>query len=257
MDQSDLICVSWNIHRARGGDGRVDPDRVLLALERAVLPEGPDILALQEADQECSPHAGILDLARLSKIAGLRSVHDRASLRWGPESHGFLGTILFIRPEFEVTHADVIDLPGHCHRGAIAVELGPLRVVSTHLSLSQPLRVAQMRILGQYLRRRPTKQTILLGDFNEWRPWGGLAFSRQILGDRFAGPALRSFPSQRAILPLDRIMTNMEGGVRDARAIDHPKTNFASDHRPVVARVRLTDNVARTGSWPKEISDTR
>lgn len=245
MDQNDIICTSWNIHRAQGQDGRVDPPRILRAIETAIVPHAPDILALQEADTDCPPHAGILDFEQLSAVTGLRYLHDHAALRWGPESHGFLGTILFVRPEFSTLHADVIDLPGHCHRGAIAAELegaaGPFRVMSTHLSLSQPLRIAQMRIIGQYLRRRPAMATVLLGDFNEWRPWGGLAFSRQILGQNFYGPALNSFPTGRPILPLDRILSNIEAGVRDALVIDHAETNMASDHRPITARVKLVD----------------
>lgn len=243
MEPDHLTCVSWNIHRAKGSDGKVDPARIVDAVEREIAPLNPDILALQEADGDCPPHAGILDLERLAAVTGLRNIHDHPDLRWGPESHGFLGTILFVSPKSEVTHADVIDLPGHCHRGAIAAELAltgsPLRVISTHLSLSQPLRVAQTRIIGQYLRRRPKMQTILLGDFNEWRPWGGFAFSRQILCDRFYGPPIRSFPSGRAILPLDRIMTNIPDAVQQARAINTALTNLASDHRPVAARVKL------------------
>lgn len=36
----ELVAVSWNIHRGRGGDGRVDPDRVLRTLRDEVCPKG-------------------------------------------------------------------------------------------------------------------------------------------------------------------------------------------------------------------------
>ncbi|HEY9039675.1 MAG TPA: endonuclease/exonuclease/phosphatase family protein [Roseovarius sp.] len=243
-DEDTLVCVTWNVHRARGADGRVDAPRVGAAIEAAIVPQGPDVLALQEADGDCPPHARILDIARIGQATGLRYVHDAPALRWGPDSDGFLGTILWVHPRFDQTHADVIDLPGHCHRGAIAVELldggRPVRIMSMHLSLAQPLRMAQTRILGQYLTRRPPMQTVILGDLNEWRPWGGAALGRNMLGRRFYGPVLRSFPARWPLLPLNRILTDRAGAVRSARVLDHPATTGASDHRPLTAQVALS-----------------
>lgn len=238
-----LGCATWNVHRAKGQDGRVDPVRVVDAIGTALAAHASDVLALQEADGECRPHARILDVAKIAQTTGLSSVHDRAALRWGPQSDGFLGTILFLHPRLERTHADVIDLPGHCHRGAISVETQVdgrnVRIISTHLSLSQPLRIMQMRIIGQYLRRRPKMQTILLGDLNEWRPWGGFAFSRKCVGTTLRGPARATFPTRRPVLPLDRILTEAPGMVQDIRVIDTPETNSASDHRPLVGLVTI------------------
>ncbi|MEM6409240.1 MAG: endonuclease/exonuclease/phosphatase family protein [Pseudomonadota bacterium] len=238
-----LSCVTWNIHRAKGQDGRKDPDRVLSAIESAILPHRPDILALQEADEECRPHGRIIDISKIADMTGLDYVHDRPDLRWGSESDGFLGTILFLHPKMQRLHADVIDLPGHCHRGAISVETliegRTCRIMSTHLSLSQPLRMIQMRIIGQYIRRRPKMQTIILGDLNEWRPWGGLAFSPKIFGATLRGPARATFPTRRALLPLDRILTTPPGQVARATSINHPATNMASDHRPLHGEVTV------------------
>lgn len=241
MNTQDITCATWNVHRAKGTDGKTDPDRVVAAISSAIVPHAPDIFALQEADGECRPHARIFDMTDIATITGLTYVHEAQNLRWGPLSDGFLGTIMFVHPRFTQTRADVIDLPGHCHRGAIALELAEqqrrFRVVSTHLSLSQPLRIVQMRIIGQYLRRRPEMQTILLGDLNEWRPWGGFAFAKKIVGTRLRGPARRSFPTKRPILPLDRILTDAPGHVSSVAVIDTPQTNLASDHRPLVGRV--------------------
>lgn len=213
------------------------------ALGTAVSPRGPDILALQEADGERRPHARIVDVAQISAQTGLDYVHDRPGLRWGPQSDGFLGTILFLHPVMQQTHADVIDLPGHCHRGAVAVETSvkgrSCRIVSAHLSLSQPLRIVQMRTLGQYIRRRPPMQTILLGDLNEWRPWRGIAFSGKLVGTSLRGPSKATFPTGRPLLPLDRILTNAPGRVESVEVIDHPDTNRASDHRPLLGVVTV------------------
>ncbi|WP_245306346.1 endonuclease/exonuclease/phosphatase family protein [Roseovarius aestuariivivens] len=242
--RAELRCASWNIHRGKGTDGRVDPGRIHAAIAGALLADGLDVLALQEADEECRPHGRILKVDRIGRDTGLRYQHEHAVMRWGPQSDGFLGTILFLHPRFSASHRDVIDLPGHCHRGAVVIEArdGPasFRVVSAHLSLSQPLRIIQMRIVGQYLRRRPPMQTILLGDFNEWRPWGGLMFNRHLIGQRFHGPALRTFPSRYPLLPLDRIMTDRAGAVLQARAITTEEVRRASDHLPITGTITLS-----------------
>lgn len=222
----------------------MDPDRVADVLSREALSAvSPDILSLQEADTECPPHAGLLDIARIERDSGLRCLHDEDRLRWGPESHGFLGTILFLHPGFDVLWTDLVDLPGHCHRGAVIAEVqrgeATVRIVTMHLSLSQPLRMVQMRIVGQYLRRRPAMQTILMGDLNEWRPWGGLALSSRLTYRRFSGPARATFPARWPLLPLDRILSDRAGAVTGAAALTGPGLRAASDHLPLRARVAI------------------
>lgn len=233
MTACRLALATWNIHRARGADGRVDPARVARVLSGDPGFAALDVLALQEADEECRPHRGVLDLGAVQAGTGLIHAQTDAALRWGADSHGFLGSVLFLRPELEVRQADVIDLPGHCHRGAVAVQVQVggrlLRLVTAHLSLGQPLRIVQMRIIGQYLARRPAMPTVLLGDLNEWRPWGGLALSRLVTGRRWSGPARATFPARRAVLPLDRILVD-GARVEGVRVLDSAAVRAASDH---------------------------
>ncbi|GFE64661.1 endonuclease/exonuclease/phosphatase family protein [Litoreibacter roseus] len=247
VQSPDLTCATWNVHRAKGRDGKRDPGRIVNAIETAIAPIEPDVLALQEADEECPPHAQILDIPAIEATTGLHCIHTDPALRWGPESSGFLGTILFVAPRLNVVHTDLIDLAGHCHRGAVSLELTDgltrFRLMSMHLSLSQSLRAVQMRTLGQYIRRRPSMQTVLLGDLNEWRPWGGFAFSKSMLGRKFSGPAPATFPTRTPILPLDRIMSDEPGTVREARVLNTPETNIASDHCPLVAKVTIKGTV--------------
>lgn len=242
---SDFSLVSWNIHRGRGNDGVVDAGRTLDVLKAEVLRPGCEALILQEADEETPPHEGFLDIPRLEADSGLRHVHGDAAARWGRDSHGFLGVILFLAPSVKVEDIVLLDLPGHCHRGAVIVDARRdrhrFRLIGTHLSLWQALRVAQMRTLGQHLFRRNNRQTILCGDLNEWRPWGGLALSSRVLGQRFEGPARATFPVQRPFLPLDRVLTSAPGRVTSASVLDGPGIRMASDHRPLAATVSLGD----------------
>lgn len=238
-----LTITTWNIHRGRGEDGKVDAARTADVLCREVVARPSDILVLQEADEDRPPHAGVLDMADLEARSGLQHVHRHPAHRWGETSHGFLGVVLFSGPGIEVDDVTLLDLPGHCHRGAVIADLRkddcPLRIVAAHLSLSQVLRIIQMRTLGQHLFRRDQRPTVLCGDLNEWRPWGGIAFSQSVLGDRFKGPAPATFPVRRPFLPLDRVLA--AGGARVLRAdvLDGKGIRMASDHRPLRAEVAV------------------
>ncbi len=243
MPSAALAIATWNLHRARGADGRVDPARVAAAITGAPALAGADVLVLTEAEAETPPHARLLHLPAIEAATGLRAGHAEA-MRWGPESDGFLGTILMLRPPLVLAWGAVVDLPGVYPRAAVVAEVGglgaPLRIVATHLSLVQVLRMAQMRTLAQALARRPAMTTILVGDLNEWRPWGGLAFGRRVAGRGFTGPARATFPARLPLLPLDRIMADRPGMITEARALRGRAFVDASDHLPLVARITLS-----------------
>ncbi|TFL18373.1 endonuclease/exonuclease/phosphatase family protein [Jannaschia formosa] len=241
QDRPALACATWNVHRAVDMAGRRVPDRCLDAIAEVVMPQGPRVLALQEADSDDPPHEALLDPARLSAITGLRSVHDGDDMRWTREGGGFLGNVLMLDPAIELRTRRIVDLPGAVPRAAVLAETvtdgAPLRIVSCHLSLLQALRAVQLRTLGQVIARAPAMQTILLGDLNEWRPWGGLALSRRMTGLALSGPARRTFPSRRPLLPLDRILTDRGGRVEGLRVLSVAGWRDVSDHLPLIGRV--------------------
>lgn len=238
---STLSCVSWNIHRGRGEDSIINPKRTATVLCDEVCSAETEVLVLQEADEELPPHRGFLDISGIEDRTGLRYVQTEAQSRWGEHSHGFLGVVCFVHPTIEIEAVRVLDMPGHCHRGAVILDLRKagqaIRMIGTHLSLSQALRIVQMRTLGQHLFRQPARPAVLCGDLNEWRPWGGLALSRRILGARFSGPAPPTFPVRKPFLPLDRFLSAGGARVERATALDGPGIRIASDHRPLAARI--------------------
>jgi len=242
LDQ-EFSCLSWNIHRCRGNDGVVDPGRTLATLRDEMPVHRIDALILQEADAEIPPHEGLLDIAAVEDATGLRSVHTRRAHRWSADSHGFLGTIIFTRPGITVEGITLLDLPGRCHRGAVLVDLARegqrFRLIGVHLSLMQALRWAQLRIVCQFMFRNPRHPAILAGDLNEWRPWCGLALSPRLLGAAFRGPAKATFPINRPLLPLDRVLTTAPARVTSSRVLDGPGIRITSDHRPLLAHVDL------------------
>lgn len=246
----EIRVATWNVHRARGADGRVDPARVVAAIAGEPRLATADVLALQEAEAERPPHGRLLDLAALEAATGLRSVHRHApGLRLGPASDGYHGTILLAGPRLRLLDAAAVDLPGGLYpRAAVIADLAgegaAVRIAATHLALGQRWRLRQMRALGEALATRPARPTLVVGDLNEWRPWLGRAFAPAVTGRTLAGPAVATFPAGGALLPLDRILADWPGGVTAAEALVSPALRAASDHRPLVARVRLAPPVS-------------
>ncbi|MBV6656777.1 MAG: hypothetical protein KI785_03310 [Devosiaceae bacterium] len=238
-----LACLSWNVHRARGNDGIVDPKRTVDTLLTEVWRSKVQILCLQEADGEKPPYSGILDRGRIEAGTGLVSVHQQSNLRSHDDALGFLGMVVFVHPHVEVQDVRLVDMAGLYPRGAVIVDAGSdgfsFRLVATHLSLSQPLRVMQMRTIAQHLARFDARPTVLCGDLNEWRPWGGLAFSKAILGATFAGSRCATFPVSRPMLALDRFLVSAPGVIHHAEAVDSPAIRMTSDHRPLYAEITL------------------
>ncbi|MEL6839525.1 MAG: endonuclease/exonuclease/phosphatase family protein [Pseudomonadota bacterium] len=240
---STFSCISWNIHRCRGNDGRVDPERIVRVLADEVWSGDADALVLQEADEECPPHGGLLNIAAVEAATGLSYAHGPIARRWAPGSHGFLGVIMFLRPDITVQAMNLVDLPGHCHRGAVVADLNrggqQFRLIGTHLSLWQGLRLAQLRTISQHIFRHEMRPTILVGDLNEWRPWGGMALSPRLLGAAFKGPVKGTFPISRPILPLDRVLATAPATITSTSVLDGPGIRIASDHRPLAAEIAL------------------
>jgi endonuclease/exonuclease/phosphatase family metal-dependent hydrolase len=236
-------CATWNIHRAHAAHGQFDPQHIarLIADDRRL--GGADVFSLHEAEGERHPFAGFPALACLYAKTGLRSVHVDDSVRWGPESQGFIGTILMLRAPLIAAKVQVVDLPGHYPRGAVLADVTggpvPFRVVATHLSLLQALRIVQMRTLAQVLNRLPPLPLLLMGDLNEWRPWGGWALHERVVGRRLHGAACCTFPARLPLLPLDRILCDVPGAVQGTMALRDKVYRTASDHLPLTARLVL------------------
>jgi endonuclease/exonuclease/phosphatase family metal-dependent hydrolase len=242
-----LRLATWNLHRGRGRDGRIDPGRTLSALLQTPELAGADILSLHEAEDEAAPYAGFLDLARLEAETGLRSVHAGADLRHGPASHGVIGTILLLRPPLAAARTVMLRMPGLYPRAAVLADIGPVVLAATHLSLAQPLRILQVRRIVRALAGLPRRPAVLMGDLNEWRPWLGLAFARPVAGRRFAGPPRATFPAARPVLPLDRILCEDPCTLTEVRAVSSPTLVAASDHLPLTATLRLRISAATSG----------
>ncbi|MFT5695791.1 MAG: endonuclease/exonuclease/phosphatase family metal-dependent hydrolase, partial [Myxococcota bacterium] len=83
-----------------------------------------------------------------------------------------------------------------------------------------------------------TGSSVLLGDMNAWRKCKATRqlddeFSRH---DNHKWPP--SFPAPRPVLALDRIYS-LNAEIKEVSAHDTPSSRRASDHLPIIAKIRL------------------
>ena len=223
--------ATYNIHRCIGRDGIADPQRiagVLAAMDA-------DLVALQEVAFNPGAPGDVLQF--LAEAAGAKAIAG-PTLR---EAKGRYGNAVLSRIEpREVRRAD-ISVPGREPRGALQLVLettaATVSVLATHLGLSVEERRRQMARLAMLLDESVSEVTVLLGDFNEWRPWGR---SLRDLKGRFAPPATPpTFPSRRPFLALDRIWVRPDHRLKTVHVFKDAQAREASDHLPLVADLAL------------------
>jgi endonuclease/exonuclease/phosphatase family metal-dependent hydrolase len=232
--------ASYNIHKCRGIDGRMRPDRILDVVKEL----DADLIALQEVDKRFGRRDGLLDPEAIRRETGMFLLVQSDS----PHGHGWHGNALLVRAEPKSYRRLRLRLPGFEPRGAIVAELdlgqGEFRVIAAHLGLLRRSRLDQASALLKAHREMAPMPTLLMGDFNEWRRRRRSSLS--ILEPTFgAGATPRSFPARQPIFALDRILGWPHGLVTDLAAHSSPLARIASDHLPLTARVEIATLRAR------------
>lgn len=246
-----LSLASYNIHRCFGTDGRYAPERTAQVIEAL----DADVVGLQEVDMRL-----LVDgRAQLDFLADSLEMHPVP----GPNikgRRGKFGNAMLSR--WPVTGVRRVDLTvRHFEpRGAIITTLEvagrAMRVVVTHLGLNAAERRLQVATLLGALHEEENGgdvPTIVMGDFNEWKPTRGCL--RSI--DRRFGDSLmpRTFPSRLPLLPLDRIWVWPCDGLKRLAVYATPLSRITSDHLPLRAEVAW-DPHSLPGGWRQTVSIT-
>ena len=228
------VFASYNIHKCVGTDRRFDPGRTAAVIAEV----GADVIALQEADKRFGDRAGLLDLARIERDAGLVPV----PITNGHGGHGWHGNLVLVR-EGIVSGLRQIRLPGLEPRGALVADLdlamGRVRVVAAHLGLLRASRLLQVETLLEQAGESTDRPVVLMGDLNEWRLRRRSALRGFSKGFGPLGLGVPSFPAYFPVLALDRVLTRPHGLIEAIAAHETPLSRLASDHLPVRAVVRL------------------
>ncbi len=230
-----LIVASYNVHGCVGGDGVHAPVRVA----RVISSLQAGIVGLQEIDSRPDDGDPVSDLDEVAGEAGFAYVAGAVRTR---KSGSYGNALLTNYPVLQVRRIDLS--VAKCEpRGALDVDLQvgehKVRVVVTHFGLNPAERRAQARHLMATVSAQTEGMdlTILLGDLNEWFVMGRpLRWLHKNFG--FA-PSLATFPSKLPLFALDRIWVHPRQCLLGVKRIYKPQTRVASDHLPLVARVRL------------------
>jgi endonuclease/exonuclease/phosphatase family metal-dependent hydrolase len=227
----EIRVATYNVHRWTGLNGRSRPDPARAGFVISEL--DADVIALQEVlrpFEEADPLEKLADALHLHLAFVATRVHRR----------GEIGNAILSR--WPITSVFTLDLSFSRieRRSAVAAqfqsEAGQLSVVATHLALVDRTRRLQVDSILSHPQLQGT--VVLLGDMNAWRRCKATrTLERELVGDsEIDWP--RSFPAARPILALDRVYAR---GAKIEQVVAHESTaaRWASDHLPVVARLRL------------------
>ena len=230
----EISVATYNVHRWTGINGRSasDPARAAFVISEMAA----DVIALQEVMR---PHGGDDPLEALAEALGMHVTFAATRVH----KRGELGNAILSR--WPIGGVSMLDLSYSRleKRVAVAAQIpfdrGVLEVVATHLALADRTRHKQVRALLEHpqLGNGPT---VLLGDMNAWRRCPA---TRALDSERWMAAGIEfpmSFPAARPVLALDRIYTSGVDLI-DISAYDSRAAQRASDHLPVVARIRLPD----------------
>lgn len=224
--------ATYNIHRCVGADGRYDADRVAAVVREL----DADAIGLQEVDARYHLQNDLDQIEYLQAATGMTAVAGATLVN----HRGYYGNALLTRHRvLAVRHFD-LSFATREKRAALDVEIDvegtPVRVVVTHFGLRGTERRDQVQAILRLLELGRPAPLAIVGDFNEW---SFINRTVRVLDARLgASVAVRSFPSRWPLFALDRLWVQPRGALEAVWAHLSPDALLASDHLPVVGRVR-------------------
>jgi endonuclease/exonuclease/phosphatase family metal-dependent hydrolase len=237
-----LRVATYNIHRSKGLDGRVRPDRVAKVLKEI----DADIVALQEV--VCLPGGQPEDDQAhfIARAIGADFLFGENRKLWG----GAYGNVVMSRLPMRTVKNHDISVRGRERRGVlhIDVDVSPrtcMHVFNVHLGtafLERRKQARQLAGLDILLNEKLRGPRLVLGDFNEWAPGLATRLLRSHLKSVDIQKHLkrrRTYPGVLPLLHLDHIYHD-EALELTALTLHRTRTALvASDHLPLVADFRL------------------
>lgn len=242
--------MTYNIHHGADAHDRASLPRIaaLLAETRA------DVVCLQEVDRNYGPRSGHADqVAELGDRLGMHTHFGATIDRRG----GQYGNALLARCGIGERRVHQLPTPPKIEArcavsGDITTELGPVRVITTHLTVGPAqtsVRREQLDVLAELVAASPIP-TVLTGDFNTGSRRGELAvlersmsnalrprrFAAARLGLLWGRPHGATFPVRWPVSRIDRVYVS---GLRVARTRVLP--GDPSDHRALLVELTARD----------------
>ncbi len=251
----NFAVATYNIHKCVGRDGVHAPQRIVSVLGEV----NADIVAVQEFDNRTQHGWPRITPEDLAAPLGMDCIQQATIM---DSDGGIHGNLLLTRyPVDDLMHVDLGRSGPEIRRAILAkIDLPGSKIlaVAAHLGLSARGRRRQVRNLIKAIDGfSQGLPVVLLGDFNEWLPFGGC---HSILSRRFAGgQRRRTFPARAPLLPLDRIWLDGQLEMENLRVHRSATSKVASDHLPVAADVRVSSpgrNISNTNKPGNDETNT-
>lgn len=226
-----LSVATYNIHKCVGRDGRHRPERTFEVMREL----DADVIGVQEFDNRPRRRRGPIAVADFEAALGYQAL-AQPTMSVGERFHG---NLLLTRLPILDSRSIELKFGLYEPRGALVGDLEvagrAVRVAVTHLGLWPTVRWRQSVRLLERLEAAPGTPLILLGDFNEWLPFGGC---HRVLRSRFGtGSTGATWPSSRPFVAYDRIWVEPARCLVEARVHGSALARTASDHLAVRAEI--------------------
>ena len=238
-----LRIVTYNIHKCRGMDARVRPDRVAAVLKEIK----PDIVALQEVVRGTGAALGADQAGYLADSLDMHlAFGENRKYRQAPYGNAILSRLpIEDAMNYEIT-ASWREKRG-CLRADIKMKNGRLlRLFNAHMSTGYLERRKQVTMMvGKQMLGNPEFEDsrILVGDFNEWTK----GLTTKLLSTHMQAVDLKkflkkkkSYPGVMPFLHLDHIYFDKFVSLTHFEVFNTKESRLASDHLPMVADFEVT-----------------
>jgi endonuclease/exonuclease/phosphatase family metal-dependent hydrolase len=233
-----LRVLVWNLHHGQGGDGEINLPRIAARIREA----NPDVVLIQEIDQNCTRSGFVDQPAELGRLVGMHPAFGRAIDLQG----GQYGLAILSRGPLQEPR--VHPLPGEGEsRILFTATLShggtTLTLANTHLDHQSPeARTAQTAAIHRILE--PLAMPIVLaGDFNATPDSPEMAVLRRppwTFLTKADPPA--TFPAHQPKVEIDHVITRglpTPSVPHDAPLVTVINEPIASDHRPLLVAIPL------------------
>lgn len=226
--------MSYNIHHAEGLDKALDLGQIAEVIKAA----RPDLVALQEVDDQLKRSGSVDQVAELGRMTGLAPLSG-----WNlPMQGGKYGNAALSRFKVESWrnhHLPKLDAAAE-QRGVmeIMVRVGGRQVLflATHFDHRKPEaeRLASVKAIRELLDQRPGVPVILAGDLNAQPDSATIAALGEFLTDACPADqaATPTFPADKPDRRIDYVFYRPGTGLTPISYQVVPEA-VASDHRPI------------------------
>ena len=232
-----LGVLSYNIHHCEGVDGKLDVSRIA----RVILSVKPDLVALQEVDQNTKRTGKVNQTAELSRLTKMTSIFG-SNIDFQGGQYG--NVILSSFPIIKKNNLYLPNVNSGEQRGVLKALVAVSKqksvvLLSTHLDhrRSDEERLASAKFINQMISITDSSPAILAGDFNDVPDSPTLKeFGR--LWIRSNTNVMPTVPVAKPTRQIDYILVRPKEGWRviESKVLDE---DIASDHRAIFTIIEL------------------